>query len=208
MDTMDKVKKTKIIVKEPTQQRSRNTVNTILDACARLLTSDGFYALTTDKIAKEAGVSIGSLYQFFGNKESVVQALVKKILDEDKETFSLQMRAISPMSPKERVNALVDLIIQINSTNTELRSKLGTIQYYVSEAGFMVEYLNYFQEIIRYNLPVIPNRNMDKVCQTFVNAFMGITDIMSVNSPSAYLDEEARSEFKRLLLNYIGFHQD
>ena len=204
MDTAEKVKKTKIVVKEPTQQRSRNTVNTILDACARLLVSEGFYSLTTDKIAKEAGVSIGSLYQFFGNKESVVQALVKKILEEDKIYFSENMRAISPLPPKERVNALIDLALDIVSRNAELRSKLGTIQYYVSEPGFMADFLNYFYELISYNLPHMPDRNMKKVCSIFVNAFIGTMDLISVNTPELISDEEVKQEIKILLLNYIG----
>lgn len=70
-------KKTKIQVKSPTQERSKQTVSSILEACARIISREGYFAVTTDKIAVEAGVSIGSLYQFFGNKESVVSALIK-----------------------------------------------------------------------------------------------------------------------------------
>ena len=69
-----KKSKTKLQLKAPTQERSRQTVATILEACERIMIREGFYGVTTDKIAKEAGVSIGSLYQFFGNKESVVSA--------------------------------------------------------------------------------------------------------------------------------------
>ena len=84
-ETKAKKKKTKIQVKAPTQERSRQTVSTILNACSRILIREGFFGVTTDKIAKEAGVSIGSLYQFFGNKESVVSAVIHNLLDQDKQ---------------------------------------------------------------------------------------------------------------------------
>ena len=132
MEEKEKTKKTKIIVKAPTQERSRQTVATILDACSRLLVSEGFYAITTDKIAKEAGVSIGSLYQFFGNKESVVQAVVKNLMEEDKRIMSEKMRAISPLPPEQRVKAMIDLAFEICRRDHELRAKLTTMQYYVA----------------------------------------------------------------------------
>lgn len=204
MENVEKVKKAKIVVKEPTQQRSRNTVNTILDTCAKLLVTEGFYSITTDKIAKEAGVSIGSLYQFFGNKESIVQALVKKVLEEDKQYFSEQMRSISPLPPRERLNALIDLALDIVAKNSELRSKLGTVQYYVSEPGFMVEFLQFFHELIYYNLPPIPGRDMQKVCRLFVNSFIGTMDLITVNTPEQALDPDIKKELKLLLLNYVG----
>jgi AcrR family transcriptional regulator len=49
--------------KSPTQQRSRATVDAIVDATARVLVRDGYDALSTNRVAKEAGVSVGSLYQ-------------------------------------------------------------------------------------------------------------------------------------------------
>lgn len=53
-------------------------VEAILDASARILTRDGREALNTNAIAREAGVSIGSLYQYFPNRESIVAALVHR----------------------------------------------------------------------------------------------------------------------------------
>jgi AcrR family transcriptional regulator len=60
------------------QQRSRSTVDTILEATARVLTKDGYDRASTNKIAVAAGVSIGSLYQYFPSKEALVAALIER----------------------------------------------------------------------------------------------------------------------------------
>ena len=64
--------------KTPRQTRSRETVETILTAAARILTKEGFEALTTNRVAAVAGVSVGSLYQYFPNKEALVRALCER----------------------------------------------------------------------------------------------------------------------------------
>lgn len=64
--------------KNPRQARSKETVEVLLTAAARILTSEGFEALTTNRVAAVAGVSIGSLYQYFPNKEVLVRALAER----------------------------------------------------------------------------------------------------------------------------------
>jgi AcrR family transcriptional regulator len=61
--------------KTPRQARSLATVEVILDAAALLLVDEGYEQATTNRIAERAGVSIGSLYQYFPNRESVVAAV-------------------------------------------------------------------------------------------------------------------------------------
>jgi AcrR family transcriptional regulator len=61
--------------KAPRQQRSQETYDAILDAAAQLFERLGYAAATTNKIAERAGVSIGSLYQYFPNKDALLYAL-------------------------------------------------------------------------------------------------------------------------------------
>jgi len=64
--------------KQPAQQRSTVTVNAVLDAAARILEQRGFGGYTTNAIAERAGVSIGSFYQYFPNKDAVSVALIER----------------------------------------------------------------------------------------------------------------------------------
>ena len=62
--------------KMPGQARAQETVGVILEASARILESDGLRGFNTNAIAANAGVSVGSLYQYFPNKEAIVLALI------------------------------------------------------------------------------------------------------------------------------------
>jgi AcrR family transcriptional regulator len=64
--------------KRPVQERSRSTVDAVLEAAAQVLERDGYAATTTDDIALRAGVSIGTLYQYFPNKDAILLALAER----------------------------------------------------------------------------------------------------------------------------------
>lgn len=64
--------------KAPRQKRAQATVDAILDAAAELLVDNGYDKTSTNKIAQRAGVSVGSLYQYFPNKEAITLALVER----------------------------------------------------------------------------------------------------------------------------------
>jgi AcrR family transcriptional regulator len=69
-------KKTAKARKVPGQARSQETVSVILEASARILESDGLRGFNTNAVAVRAGVSIGSLYQYFPNKDAILLALI------------------------------------------------------------------------------------------------------------------------------------
>jgi AcrR family transcriptional regulator len=67
--------------KRPLQARSRATVDAIREATARILGREGLAKLSTNRIAEVAGVSVGSLYQFFRNKDSILSDLVNESIE-------------------------------------------------------------------------------------------------------------------------------
>lgn len=70
--------------KRPVQRRSLATVEAVLDAAARVFEEHGYAAGTTNRIAARAGVSIGTLYQYFPNKEALAATLLERHLEEAK----------------------------------------------------------------------------------------------------------------------------
>lgn len=73
--------------KLPRQSRSKATVQAILDACAETLARRGYHALTTHAIASRAGVSVGTLYQYFPNRDAVAGALVVRTMERLREAM-------------------------------------------------------------------------------------------------------------------------
>ncbi len=64
--------------KAASQERSRATVDALVEATARILVRDGFDRASTNRIARAAGVSVGSLYQYFPSKEALVAAVIER----------------------------------------------------------------------------------------------------------------------------------
>jgi AcrR family transcriptional regulator len=67
--------------KRPSQARSKATVEAILVAAAQVFRRQGYAGATTDRIAERAGVSVGSLYQYFPNKDAILVALTERHVD-------------------------------------------------------------------------------------------------------------------------------
>lgn len=68
--------------KRPKQARSCATFDAIVEAAARILANEGYAALTTDRIATVAGVGVGSVYEYFQSKETIVAEVVRNLLDD------------------------------------------------------------------------------------------------------------------------------
>lgn len=64
--------------KTAVQERSRATVDSLVEATARILVKEGFDKASTNRIAEVAGVSVGSLYQYFPSKEALVVAVIER----------------------------------------------------------------------------------------------------------------------------------
>lgn len=73
--------------KSPIQARSSATVEAVLEATIQVLLKDGKERLTTTRVAERAGVSVGTLYQYFPNKSALLQATLRRHMEEIAETI-------------------------------------------------------------------------------------------------------------------------
>lgn len=82
--------------KTPVQRRSRATVAVILEAAAHVLKERGYVGFTTNHVAERAGVSIGSLYQYFNDKDTLLSALVTQVVDETEQALRSRLARMRP----------------------------------------------------------------------------------------------------------------
>jgi AcrR family transcriptional regulator len=87
----------------PTQARSRERVERILDAAAEVFSEIGYDAATTEAIAVRAGTSIGSIYQFFPNKQALYDAIATRYLDRSRAIFESLMSAEAKRLPWKKL---------------------------------------------------------------------------------------------------------
>jgi AcrR family transcriptional regulator len=110
--------------KEPVQARSSTTVDTILEATIHILLKHGLERLTTTKVADRAGVSVGSLYQYFPNKAALVATILKRHLDEVALSVATACSSQHGRSVREMVTATCGAFIDAKTRRLEVSKAL------------------------------------------------------------------------------------
>lgn len=107
--------------RQPSQERSRQRVDDILDAVAEILVEKGFDAVTTRYIAERANIPIGSVYQFFPNKFAIFYALAIRYLEEIEQThYRFVQPDILERPWEEVIDLAVDALAEYWRTNRAL----------------------------------------------------------------------------------------
>lgn len=97
-------------LKRPTQARARFTVQAIFDAYVRIWQRDGWAGLTTRAVALEAGVAVGTLYDYFPSKEALHSAYVRHCIERLVEAVDAQVVQASALSWQQRIHLLIELL--------------------------------------------------------------------------------------------------
>lgn len=98
------------------QARGERRIAQLLDAAASVFCASGYTAASTNAIAREAGVSPGTLYQFFPNKEAIAIELGGRLMHEMRETYGAALTRVDPATPlAEVVGAAVDRFVAFSS---------------------------------------------------------------------------------------------
>jgi AcrR family transcriptional regulator len=110
--------------KHPQQARSSELVDAILEAAVRVLAKEGAQRFTTARVAEKAGVSVGSLYQYFPNKAAILFRLQS---DEWRQTTALLRDILEDVrkAPLERLRILVHAFIRSECEEAEMRTALN-----------------------------------------------------------------------------------
>ncbi|MFE9554730.1 TetR family transcriptional regulator [Streptomyces sp. NPDC006692] len=100
----------------PVQRRSAERLSRILDACAELLDETGYEELSTRAVAQRAGVPIGSVYRFFGNKRAMAEALAARNLDRYAVMINARLENIDAADWRGAVDAVLDEYLVLKQT--------------------------------------------------------------------------------------------
>ncbi|MGW5262959.1 TetR family transcriptional regulator [Microbispora sp. NPDC004025] len=105
-----------VLRRRPAQRRSQERVERMLDECARLLDEVGYAALTTKEVARRAEVPIGTFYQFFTDKQSLVRALALRNLEAYLDRIASRL-TVAPLSDwTDAVDLVVDEFVRMKRT--------------------------------------------------------------------------------------------
>lgn len=110
--------------KSPKQARSQVTVEAILDGTIRILDQENRRPLTTSSIAAAAGVSIGTLYQYFSNKEAILDALQDREFERAGKMLASQLSAENLRTPRSVAFAITSGLLELYRASTGLHRLL------------------------------------------------------------------------------------
>jgi len=111
--------------KNALQARSRATVDALVEATARILVRDGFEKTSTNRIAEIAGVSVGSLYQYFPSKEALVAAVIDRHNEEIMGLVRTALVEVADLPVDKAVRKLVTVAIEAHRINPKLHRVLA-----------------------------------------------------------------------------------
>ena len=110
--------------KDPKQSRSKETVDAIFGAVTHILNKDGVDHLTTNKIADVAGVSVGSLYQYFKNKESIYEGILLRFINEGLDRLE---KILTEQKTEVVIKDIIELIIRTQFDSFQKMDKVSTV---------------------------------------------------------------------------------
>ncbi len=196
--------------KAASQERSRATVDALLEATARVLMKEGYDRASTNRIAEVAGVSIGSLYQYFPSKEALVAAVIDRHTQEISEVTrnALVKAAARPIEVAAR--EFVSVAIDAHRVNPKLHGvlaeqiprvgRLENIEANVREGYALVRgYL----EAHRDEIDVA---DLDLAAFVLVTAVEALTHAAVLRRPDILADGKARhfvDDVTRLVVGYL-----
>jgi AcrR family transcriptional regulator len=194
--------------KTPRQERSQRTVEAILIAAAQVFADQGYAATTTNHIAVRAGVSIGSLYQYFPSKDAILLALAERHVEVAfaKVLETVREKREAPVS--ELLRALVDALVEGHQFDPGLHRAIFEETH--PDRKFRARLDELDERAVRLARDLIEERcaelavdNLEMASMLCVQILEGVTHVMAIRYPEMLATQEFRDELVKVLEGYL-----
>jgi AcrR family transcriptional regulator len=192
--------------RQPIQERAKVTVDAMLDAAVKILKRDGASAITTNRIAETAGVSIGSVYQYFPNKHALFRALHERHIGLVAEVIRRSMTECTESSLEHLVESLVDSIVEAHTQDPELSELLQSEVPHRADGtlDFSIRFHEAFRAALAPHVRSL-GRKIDLDTRAFVMANMveALGHAVVLRRPSGLSLGRAKAESCKAILAYL-----
>ena len=190
--------------KDASQKRSRATVDALVEATARILVREGFDKASTNRIAETAGVSIGSLYQYFPSKEALVAAVIEHHQEAIIQTFRGDLGEILRQPVDKAVRRLIAAAVKAHRVDPKLHrvvaEQIPRVGKLETLGTFNRENYALFRSYLETHRDEVRVADLDMasfVCVTTIealthNAVLHRTDMLSDTAMAALIDDATR----------------
>ena len=196
--------------KSASQERSRATVDALLEATTRVLIKEGYDRASTNRIAEVAGVSIGSLYQYFPSKEALVAAVIDRHTQSIAEVTGRALLKAAAMPIEEAAREFVSVAIDGHRVNPKLHGVLAEQIPRVGrlnniEANVRTGYA-LIQSYLEAHREEIEVEDLDLAAFIVVTVVEALTHAAVLRRPDILADEKAQrfvDDVTRLVVRYL-----
>jgi len=196
--------------KTASQERSRATVDALVAATARVLVREGFARASTNRIAEVAGVSVGSLYQYFPGKEALVAAVIDRHNLEIMQVVRRTLTEVASLPAEKAIRRLVSVAIEAHRIDPKLHRVLAE---QIPRTGRFEHAEAFNREAYALFRAYLENRR-DELCMvdlemaTFVcaNSIEAVAHTAVLHHPEMLADEAVAKlvdETTRLIVGYL-----
>lgn len=207
-----KAKKSAAGPKKPVQSRSKQTRDAILQASSMVLVQDGILGFNTNRVAELAGVSIGSLYQYFPNKQEILRELVNQALDRRLEHFRSRISpTILMLPPREAIATLIGAVMDGGAEDTELERVLiqqaplfvGSGRFDENDAKMMPFVVATVQGVLKLRRIRVRKKNLELAFYVVFQAIRGVVAISHGHGFKSYSRDVLVEELTDLVDRYL-----
>lgn len=192
--------------KQPRQARAQATHDAILKAAAQVLSEEGYERTTTNRIADVAGVSIGSLYQYFPNKDAVVNALVERQENEMLQHLAEMASALVDAPLEEAVHTYVHAMLQIHAKEPRLRQVI-TQRLATLDPSTLMQMQARVESVVRVYLEKhrarLETTNIETAAFLLSTSVETIAHMAVIQRPAMLRDPAFADEVTALVLGYL-----
>ena len=194
--------------KGPKQQRSKVTVAAILDGAVRVLEREGSDAATTSRIAEVAGVSVGTLYQYFANREAILDALQDREFERATEMMNRVLSRGTYRSDREVARAVIEGLLELHSAAPALHRLLVVAGLSVTPAervqAFDMRIIAVVKSFLSLAKVRIRRANLDAAAFVVYQAVRASMLACVVERPPGLDSETLVDELTDLVLRYLA----
>jgi AcrR family transcriptional regulator len=191
--------------RKPQQLRARQTVDAVLDAVIRILKREGFGAVTTNRIAEVAGVSIGSVYQYFPHKQAIFSALHQRHIDAIDRLINGTLVQHAGSSLDDLIRAMVEAMVDAHTVDPELFDLLASEVPHRADGtrDFATRLHGAFRLAISSKARELEDKDLDKVVFVVANMVDSLSHAAALRRPRGLSLADAKEEAVRAVLAYL-----
>jgi AcrR family transcriptional regulator len=192
--------------KEPVQERSGQTVEAIREAAIQVLLKEGNKRLTTTRVAERAGVSVGTLYQYYPNKQAILYALMEEHMELLAQTVQSACATMHGHSIDEMICSVIDAFVDAKMQRPDVTLALYEVSGELNGAAIFAKITKRIEAAAKDMLETVPGAQVEKIPFVLVMLLATISGsfkvVMERGAPPLMVRELKRS-LKIMCVSYV-----